>query len=153
MKKIILPFIISISLVNSTFAANANPQPAAQQIVWTAVFSNVMPTNTKVTTEYCLSHTPTVIVTTIDQITSPQGINALNGVNIRYLSYKTQQKEGLYFNIVNAIVSGKDSAGKKWSTPMKLYEQTLTPVDVTYTVWSTADCKGTFLGTPTVINN
>lgn len=123
---------------------------AAKSVTWTAVFSNVMPRSAEFTQAYCEAHTPTVIVTRIDQITSKQGVNALNGVNIRYLSYKTVEKDGLYFNLVNAVVSGVDEHGK-WSAAMKLYEQTLTPTYLTNTVWSTHACKGMFLGTPTVV--
>ena len=122
-----------------------------QKVVWTAVFSNTVPLNSSVTQAYCDDHTPTVMVTTIDQITSKQGVMALNGVNVQYLSYKTIQKDNIYFNIVNALVSGQDQNGA-WSMPMKLYEQTLSPIGTTWTVWSTAKCKGTFLGTPTVVS-
>lgn len=123
---------------------------ADQQVTWTAVFSNATPIKPTVSQAFCDQHTPTVMVTTINQITSPQGVKALNNVDVRYLSYKTVVKDNLYFNLVNATISGVDANGKAWSEPMKLYEQTLDPVAVTYTVWSTPFCKGTFLGTPTV---
>lgn len=119
-----------------------------QEVVWTAVFSNAAPIDSSVTQTYCDQHTPTVLVTTINQITSKGGVMALNNINVCYLSYQTVEKDHLYFNIVNAVISGEDAQGA-WSTPMKLYEQTLTPVAVTYTVWSTPNCRGTFLGTPT----
>jgi hypothetical protein len=122
-----------------------------ETIIWTAVFSNIMPIKKNISQAYCQSHTPTVITTTIKQITNAKGIRALNGVNIRYLSYKTLHKDHLYFNVVRAIVSGKNPKHGAWSEPMKLYEQTLLPTDTTYTVWSTHHCKGTFLGTPTRI--
>ena len=121
-------------------------------VVWTAVFSNATPLTKNISQSYCDSHTPTVIVTTISKITSKEGVTSLNGVNIRYLSYKTIIKDHLYFNLVNAIVCGKNSGGHLWQEPMKLYEQTLSSVGVTNTVWSTPYCKGTFLGTPTVLN-
>lgn len=124
----------------------------AAEVVWTAVFSNFTPIEKNISDAFCRSHTPSVIVTTIQQITSKKGIVALNGVRIRYLSYRTIKKDHLYFNIVNAVVSGKERGGKSWSSPMKLYEQTLSPIGVTNTVWSTQYCKGTFLGTPTVIH-
>lgn len=54
--------------------------------------------------------------------------------------------------VVNAVIRGKNKSGKKWSQSMKLYEQTLSATGVTYTVWSTDDCKGTFVGRPTVID-
>lgn len=122
-----------------------------KKIIWTAVFSKPEPLRSDVTQAYCNQHTPTVMVTTIDQITSKAGVRTLNGIIVRYLSYKEIEKDHLNFNIVSAVISGKDKNGKEWSSPMKLYEQTLNPVDVTYTVWSTPYCKGTFLGTPTVI--
>lgn len=124
----------------------------SQKVLWTAVFSNTVPVNSSVSQAYCDSHTPTVMVTTIDQITSKQGVIALNGINVRYLSYKTIEKDNIYFNVVNATISGKDASGA-WSMPMKLYEQTLSPIGTTYTVWSTSKCKGTFLGTPTVLQS
>ncbi|MCB1827621.1 MAG: hypothetical protein KDH94_04265 [Coxiellaceae bacterium] len=137
--------LISLLLPSSILASQ-------QKIIWTAVFSNVTPNKSGVSTQYCRSHTPTVMITTIKKITSKQGVNALNGINVRYLSYVTKQKKGLYFNLVKAVISGKDKSGKKWKTPMKLYEQTLKPIGVTWTVWATEKCKGTFLGTPTVVN-
>ena len=70
-----------------------------QKVVWTAVFSNTVPLNSLVTQAYCDDHTPTVMVTTIDQITSKQGVMALNGVTGQYLSYKTIQKDNIYCNI------------------------------------------------------
>ncbi len=136
--------IAIIMLISVTTIANAN------QIIWTAVFSNSSPIKPNVSLEYCKSHIPTVMVTTIKQITSKEGVMALNGINVRYLSYKTEKKDDLYFNLVNAMISGKDAEGKSWSAPMKLYEQTLSEVGVTWTVWSTPECKGTFLGTPTL---
>ncbi|MCW5588601.1 MAG: hypothetical protein KIT27_02945 [Legionellales bacterium] len=126
-------------------------QAASPQVIWTAVFNHITPLNPKTTLEYCRQHTPSVIVTTIQQITSKNGVKGLNGVTIRYLSYRTEIKDHLYFNLVNAIVSGKNHDGSSWSEPMKLYEQTLSAAGETYTVWSTDKCKGTFLGTPTVI--
>ncbi|WP_299004402.1 hypothetical protein [uncultured Shewanella sp.] len=125
---------------------------ADDDVIWTAVFSDFTPINDKVDIDYCQSHTPSVIVTTIKQITSSKGVTGLNGVNIRYLSYKTEEKDNLYFNLVHAIVSGKGTNGKSWSEKMTLYEQTLDTVGVTYTVWSTPHCKGTFLGTPTRVS-
>jgi hypothetical protein len=119
------------------------------KIIWTAVFSHIQPARKGVSIGYCKSHTPTVIVTSIKEIMSHAGVQALNSVNLRYLSYRTTHKDGLFFNVVNAVVSGHQQGEKPWSTPMKLYEQTLADAAVTYTVWSTKDCKGTFLGTPT----
>ncbi len=139
--------ILGISM-SSSLASFANTP--SHKVIWTAVFSNITPLNKNISLQYCLTHTPSVIVTTIKQITSKKGIQSLNGVNIKYLSYNTIVKDHLYFNIVNAIVSGKDKNDKTWSTPMKLYEQTLSATGVTYTVWSTPECKGTFLGTPTI---
>lgn len=148
MKLRLLSFIILSGLNMVACANQQNPK-----VIWTAVFSNITPLNQQVSKAYCLAHTPTVIVTTIKQIASKQGTRGLNGVNIRYLSYKTIEKDHLYFNIVNAVVSGIDHNGKKWQQSMKLYEQTLSTIGVTSTVWSTEKCKGTFLGTPTVVSN
>ena len=143
-------FIILVLI--SLIATTSNAASHKPKIIWTAVFSNITPINNNISQSYCNTHTPTVIITTIKQITSSNGVRALNGINVRYLSYKTVRKNHLYFNIVDAIVSGKNSAGKTWSEKMKLYEQTLSPVGLTYTVWSTTNCKGTFLGTPTELN-
>ncbi len=144
----LMTFFLLGCLTASAFTA---PKAKTHKVIWTAVFSDITPLNQTVSKEYCLSHTPSVIVTTISQITSQQGVKGLNGVTIRYLSYKTHEKDHLFFNIVNAVVSGKDKQGKVWHAPMKLYEQTLSNTGVTNTVWSTSMCKGKFLGTPTVI--
>lgn len=147
MKKI----ITTITLLTLFTGAWATTLSSADEtkVIWTAVFSDITPINPQVSQSYCDNHTPTVFVTTIEQITSKEGVTSLNGVNIRYLSYKTIEKDNLYFNIVDAVVSGKDNNGA-WSIPMKLYEQTLSMAGPTYTVWSTPKCKGTFLGTPTI---
>lgn len=142
-------FILSLILLFNT--AYASESGVKREILWTAVFSNITPLNPDITQAYCDEHTPSVMVTTIDQITSKTGVKALNDIIVRYLSYKTIEKDHLYFNIVNATIAGKDENGKAWTSPMKLYEQTLDPVGVTYTTWSTPYCKGTFLGTPTVV--
>jgi hypothetical protein len=147
LKAIIFPGLILG--INIAYASENSEKP---EVLWTAVFSNVMPLNSGISQAYCDQHTPTVMVTTIDQITSKNGVKALNGVTVRYLSYKTLEKDHLYFNIVNATISGNDKTGKPWFTPMRLYEQTLNLVDVTYTTWSTPYCKGTFLGTPTKLS-
>jgi len=146
-KKFLNCFFIVCCLVVSV---NAFAKP---KVIWTAVFGNVTPRNENVSKAYCLLHTPTVMVTTIEQITSKKGVKTLNGLYVKYLSYKNEKKDGLLFNIVDATVSGHDVAGD-WTIPMKLYEQTLSEEDqgVTWTVWSTKDCKGTFLGTPTIVD-
>lgn len=142
-------YLLALFLIISASTLAAE-QPV--KIIWTAVFSNITPRMASVTKDYCVKHTPTVVVTTIDQITSKDGVKAMNGIHVKYLSYNSKAKDGLLFNTVNAIVSGEDKNGK-WSTPMKMYQQTLSEQDrgVTWVVWSTKDCKGSFLGTPTVI--
>ncbi|WP_242604020.1 hypothetical protein [Legionella santicrucis] len=127
---------------------------ASKSIIWTAVFDNITPRSEDVTLQYCMEHTPTVMVTTVDQVLSKEGIKALNGLRVNYNSYKSTKRDGLLFNIVNATISGKDSNGE-WSTPIKMYQQTLSEQDQgkTWVVWSTPKCKGTFIGTPTIIND
>lgn len=144
-------FKLVLACTVSFLAAAAYANAKSPTVVWTAVFSNFTPIKNTVSAQYCKSHTPSVIKTTIKQITSKAGVEGLNGVNIRYLSYRTVVKDNLYFNIVNAVVSGKNKNGKSWSLPMKLYEQTLSPIYLTNTVWSTPLCKGTFVGTPKVV--
>jgi hypothetical protein len=123
----------------------------AKTVVWTAVFNNVMPRSEKVTMQYCLDHTPTVMVTSVKQVLSKNGVQTLNGLHVKYNSYKSTKKDGLLFNVVNATVSGKDKNGE-WSVSMKMYQQTLSESDQgkTWVVWSTPECKGTFIGVPTI---
>jgi len=109
MKQIII--FLSALLFTSTLLA----KPQQPKIIWTAVFSHITPRNSQVSKAYCLKHTPTVVVTTIDQITSKKGIRALNGVYLKYKNYKGVIKNGIRFNYVNATVSGKDQNGP-WST-------------------------------------
>lgn len=144
MKKIV---IIATILLGNSIAS------ASKTIIWTAVFDNVTPRSAEVTLNYCLDHTPTVMVTTVSQILSKQGVKTLNGLHVKYNSYTSTPKDGLLFNVVNATISGKDQNGA-WSTPMKMYQQTLSELDQgkTWVVWSTPKCKGTFIGTPTIIN-
>lgn len=121
------------------------------KVTWTAVFDNIVPRSESVSMEYCKQHTPTVMVTTIDEITSDHGVKTLNNLWVKYLSYRAEKKDGLLFNTVDAVVRGEDAHGP-WQESMKLYEQTLSEEDqgVTWTVWSTNKCKGTFLCIPTV---
>ncbi|WP_238584384.1 hypothetical protein [Legionella gratiana] len=144
MKKI---FIVASFLFCSSIAS------ASKSVIWTAVFDNITPRSEDVTLQYCLKHTPTVMVTTVDQVLSKEGIKTLNGLRVKYNSYNSTKKDGLLFNVVNATISGKDSNGE-WSTPIKMYQQTLSELDQgkTWVVWSTPKCKGTFIGTPTIIN-
>ena len=154
LKYIILAVTMS-ALGGTAVAAPVANAPAvkssAPTVIWTAVFSDTQPNRSGVTQAQCDAETPTVMVTTIDQITSPAGVMALNQVNVRYLSYVTKNIDGLGFNIVKATVSGVDSTGHSWSEPMSLYEQNLSPTGVTNTVWSTPNCKGKFVGTATVL--
>lgn len=144
MKKI---FIVVTILFYSSIAS------ASKSIIWAAVFDNITPRSEDVTLQYCLEHTPTVMVTTVAQVLSKQGVKSLNGLRVNYNSYKSTKKDGLLFNVVNATISGKDAHGE-WSTPVKMYQQTLSELDQgkTWVVWSTPKCKGTFIGTPTIIN-
>ncbi|MDQ5919967.1 MAG: hypothetical protein QG673_23 [Pseudomonadota bacterium] len=120
-------------------------------ILWTAVFENSVPQSSKVSQAFCDTHTPSIISTTIQTITSESGTTASNGVNIRYISYDSKTVNGLHFNVVHGELSGQDSSNKPWKHQIKLYEQTLEEVGKTYTVWSTPYCKGIFTGYPTVL--
>ncbi len=150
MKLKTLIFLCSAVCITSTAIAE-KPHDNGSNVLWTAVFENPTPRTAAVSQQYCDSHTPTVIVTNINQITSESGITAQNGINIRYLSYKSSTIDDLHFNIVNGVLSGKDYSGKTWKYEIKLYEQTLEEIGKTYTVWSTPYCKGIFTGYPTII--
>ncbi len=144
MKKIIYLLLMLVMFPLNSFAK--------QQVIWTAVFDDVMPRSSKYTTEYCLSHSPTVMVTTVKQVLSKNGVETVNGLRVKYLSYKSEKKDGMLFNTVNAVISGVDSNGQ-WSTPVKMYQQTLSEKDEgkTWVVWSTPQCKGSFIGIPTIM--
>ncbi len=142
---------ILLSILSTVTYANAIHDKGTN-VVWTAVFENAKPIKNNINQAYCDSHTPSVISTNIVQITSKDGVKAANGVNIRYISYKGEAKDNLYFNVVSGELSGIDVNGKPWKQPIKLYEQTLDEIGKTYTVWSTPNCKGTFTGFPTIIS-
>jgi hypothetical protein len=134
------------ALTTATYAGNS---VADVPILWTAVFSQIQPTSTSgVTQEYCVKHSPTTLITTYQQINSKKGVTTLNGVNIRYLNYKTENKNDMYFYIVHGELSGKDGANE-WKTPITLYEQTLTGNSTIWTTWGTPQCKGIFIANPT----
>jgi len=137
--------ILAIIMLYSSIAS------ASKTVIWTAVFDNVAPRSEDVTLKYCLDHTPTVMVTTVDQVLSKEGAKTLNGLRVKYNSYKSTKKDGLLFNVVNATISGKNKNGE-WSTPIKMYQQTLSESDQgkTWVIWSTPKCKGTFIGSPTI---
>lgn len=157
MKKFIYISMLLVSLVaisSITKVVNAaTTRDNGSNVKWTAVFENQVPRDASITQAYCDSHTPTVIVTDIRQITAKAGVTAINGVNIRYLSYNSKEIDGLHFNVVKGVLSGIDQSKKEWKQNIILYEQTLEEVGKTYTVWSTEYCKGTFIGYPTVVSN
>lgn len=130
-------------------AACADNSVADVPILWSAVFSEIQPTSgSNVTKEYCIAHSPTTLVTTYQQITSPKGVTTLNGLNIRYLDYKTEYKNDIYFYIVHGQLSGREN-NVAWQMPITLYEQTLTGTSTIWTTWSTPKCKGIFIANPT----
>lgn len=145
MKKVL--FVVIGLFIGQVFAVTDD----GSNVIWTAVFENAMPRNTNISQQYCNSHTPSVIITNIKQITSNGGVKALNGVSIRYISYKGSDIDGLHFNLVKGKVFGIDKNGKAWQEPISLYEQTLSEVAKTWTVWSTPSCKGSFTGYPTIL--
>ncbi len=144
--------IVSVVQIAVTNAAETTHDDGSN-VKWTAVFENQVPRSKSITQAYCDSHTPTVIFTDIKQITSKAGVNAVNGVNLRYISYDSKEVDGLHFNIVKGQLSGVEKNGKKWTQDIILYEQTLEEVGKTYTVWSTPYCKGIFTGYPTIISS
>lgn len=143
-------FAIGLVSQMAVLSATETIHDDGSNVKWTAVFENQVPRSKNTTQAYCDTHTPTVIITDIKQITSKSGVNAVNGVNIRYLSYDSKESDGLHFNIVKGELSGTEKNGKKWTQSIILYEQTLEEVGKTYTVWSTKYCKGIFTGYPTV---
>lgn len=126
---------------------------AKEKVIWTAVFDDIQPRSAKVSKAYCKAHAPTVMVTTVEQVLSKSGVKTINGLRVQYLSYKSEKKDGFLFNVVNAVIRGRDKQGS-WSAPVKMYQQTLSEQDKgkTWVVWSTPQCKGSFIGTPTVVN-
>jgi len=144
MKKLIA--ILSLSLFSSIVGAK-------ETVFWTAVFDDIEPRSDEISKQWCIEHTPTVMVTTVDQVLSAKGVKSLNNLNVKYLNYKSEKKDGLLFNTVNAVISGKGKDGD-WSEPIKMYQQTLSESDKgkTWVIWSTPKCKGSFVGVPTVVN-
>ena len=123
-------------------------EPSSSEIVWTPTFYAIEPRMDRqhpVSLDFCLTHTPNTLQTTIDQI--KKGVKAENGVYIKYLSYTTTHKHSLGFNAVNAEIWMEDIHGKKiWSSPLWEYQQNLAETGVTNTVWATPECKGKFIG-------
>ena len=138
--------IMLIGVFGTAFAVTDN----GNNVSWTMVFQNTKPVSEKISQKYCDDHIPSVLVTTVNQITSKNGIKSLNGINVRYTSYKSANKDNLYFNVANALLEGSDN-NTKWAQKLKIYEQTLDGVGTTYAVWSTANCKGSLTEYPTVI--
>ncbi|MCF6776943.1 hypothetical protein L3V83_10230 [Thiotrichales bacterium 19X7-9] len=153
MKKItLLSSTFIILCASNTLYASANSTKEVET-VWTPTFYAIQPrvdVKNPVSMNFCLTHTPNTLQTTISQI--KQGVKAENGVYIKYLSYSTTHKHGLGFNTVNAEVWTVDAKGNKtWSSPMWEYQQNLSDNGVTNVVWATNECKGKFIGVPNVI--
>lgn len=136
---------------SAAYAASGNTV-ADVPILWTAVFSEIQPTSgATVTKDYCITHSPTTLITTYQQINSKNGVTTLNGINIRYISYSTKNMNDMYFYTVHGELTGKEN-NKEWRTPITLYEQTLTGSSTIWTIWSTPTCKGIFIANPTFPN-
>ena len=122
------------------------------ETVWTPSFYAITPrTDVKhpVSLNFCLTHTPNTLRTTISQITAKSGVRAENGVYIRYLHYHTTHKHGLGFNVVSAELWTVNAKGKKtWRARLWEYQQNLADDGVTNVVWATKQCKGKFIGVP-----
>ena len=127
---------------------------AAPDIIWTPTFYSIQPrTDIKnsVSKNFCITHTPNTFRTTIDQI--KKGVKAENGVYIKYLSYTTTHQHGLGFNRVKAKIWLEDNNGHTiWSAPLWEYQQNLSDNGITNTVWATPQCKGKFIGVPSIEN-
>ena len=141
-------FVILFTFTTFVFADNS---AADKPIKWTAVFSHIQPTSdSNAMKQFCINHSPTTLITTYKEINSPQGVMTLNGLNIHYLHYQTKKVHDIYFYEVVGVISG--GKGKDaWHSPIHLYEQTLTPFSTIWSTWSTPNCKGIFVATPTFI--
>lgn len=136
------------SVTKDTSKNTAENTKKASPIVWTPTFYAIEPRMDiahPVSKAFCLTHTPNTLRTTIDEIKA--GVQAENGVFIKYLSYETTYEHSLGFNTVNAEVWLEDSDGNvTWKSPMWEYQQNLSDTGVTNVVWATEQCKGKFLG-------
>ena len=123
-KKLILIVLLGVSTIS---AASALSETTPSKTVWTATFYAQQPRKdiTKpVSVSYCRTHTPNIVRTTLADI--QKGVQAENGVYIRYISYKTSYRHGLGFNEVLAEVWGVNEEGKTiWHSPLWEYQQNL----------------------------
>ncbi len=146
--------LFMLGVINPALAVSLHSQLHKQlpQVVWVPTFYAITPRldiKNPVSREFCLTHTPNTLSTTIGQI--KKGLQAENGVYIKYLSYTTAHRHGLGFNVVRAKVWTVDLRGHvTWSSPMWEYQQNLSEVGVTNVVWATNVCKGKFLGVAVV---
>ncbi len=155
MKRMIVGLSV-LMLLQMGVAAEINSagmvQKEIRETVWTPTFYAIKPRGDiakPVSMSFCLTHIPNTLRTTISEI--KKGVRAENGVYIKYLSYTTEHKYGLGFNVVHAEVWTVDNSGKiTWSSPMWEYQQNLSDDGVTNVVWATNECKGKFIGVPDV---
>jgi hypothetical protein len=147
-KKLLMCAVLTIGLCAVVPSFSAEQAVSAIKTIWTPTFYAIEPrldVDNPVPMDFCLTHIPNTLRTTIDQI--KQGVQAENGVFIRYLSYETTYEHGLGFNTVNAQVWLEDSEGNEtWHSPLWEYQQNLSDTGVTNVVWATQQCKGKFLG-------
>ena len=151
-KKRILITLAGCQLLLQAASASEQTKTKAPETIWTPTFYAIEPrTDIKdpVSLNFCLTHTPNTLRTTISQI--KQGIQAENGVFIQYLSYETKHQHGLGFNTVNAKVWTTNSKGQvTWQSPLWEYQQNLSDTGITNVVWATNECKGKFIGVPNI---
>ncbi len=145
----LLSLIAGQMIVNSAIATPAITT-GHNETVWTPTFYAIQPRQDvkhPVSLNFCLTHTPNTLRTTISQI--KKGVKAENGVYIQYLSYTTTHKHGLGFNTVNAKLWTVNDKGKTvWESPLWEYQQNLSDNGITNVVWATKECKGKFIGVP-----
>ena len=140
-----LVFLLGLNLFSVVYASSDTTSPAT---VWTATFYAQQARKDiakPVSANFCITHTPNIVKTTLSNI--KKGVQAENGVYIRYISYKTTYRHGLGFNEVMAELWTVDDKGNRtWHSPLWEYQQNLSDTGITNTVWATEQCKGKFIG-------
>lgn len=123
------------------------PIACADDLVWKVAVISAIPSHPGVPAEFCREFVPDSFVASMTQL-QQTGVQAQNGITIKYHNVQTQEQNQLYLTAIDAYISKKLDPEHSWYTRIYIYLQQLTLTGVADGVWSTADCKGRLIATP-----
>ncbi len=139
--------MLKFSLKVSGLAILSLPYLAGAAPVWKFTLISAMPARVDIPAQFCLQFSP-------DNFTGPlnvlqqSGVNANNGVKIKFRSWRVDSENGLIFTKISAQIAKTLNPNRTWNAPWFIHLQQLTPFGIADGVWSTPECKGRLIAQP-----